>query len=448
MKKSFLFLPIFIFVVSCSKFLDKKPDMKLSDVNSLEDCQALLDRNLYLNQSGVGAMEESADNYYLNEDLWSSLSEENRNLYTWQPYNLFSRYVFTGNDWSNCYDNIFRSNFVLESVEKFKNNGDEYENVKGQAYFIRAHHYLQAAWTWCLSYDKENASSNLGLPLRLATNFNVSVERSNIEETYSQIISDCNKAIDLLPLKPKHVLRPSKPAAYALLARVYMSMNIYDSCYKYSQLSFDLKSDLLNFNDPLDVAPLSNNPFSNFNKEVIFEYASISNLTYRERSFVDSNLVLSYSEHDIRKSAFFISNGKHFKFKGSYSNNSNFAGITTAEVLLMKAESSARLGNISSALIDFNLFRKHRIENSFFVPAEISDNTILIDSILNERRRELLMRGLRFIDIKRLNVMGANISLKRFINGKEYSLPANDFRFALAIPEDVIANSKIQQNPR
>ena len=58
------------------------------------------------------------------------------------------------------------------------------------------------------------------------------------------------------------------------------------------------------------------------------------------------------------------------------------------------------------------------------------------------------MRGLRFMDIKRLNVVGAEIIMKRLINGEEIILPPNDLRYALAIPEDVIALSRIVQNPR
>ncbi|SEM08104.1 hypothetical protein SAMN05216436_101351 [bacterium A37T11] len=57
------------------------------------------------------------------------------------------------------------------------------------------------------------------------------------------------------------------------------------------------------------------------------------------------------------------------------------------------------------------------------------------------------MRGLRWMDIKRLNKEGANITLTRNLNGQIYTLPPNDPRFALPIPEDVIDLSGMQQNP-
>lgn len=444
---SFIIL-LMLSIASCSKFLDEKPDEKLSTISSLDDCQAILDRNLYVNKFGVGALESSSDNFYLNEDYWSIISDENKNLYTWQPYNLFPIHGFDGNDWSSCYNNIFRSNVVLESVDKFQNNPEEFRNVKGQAYFIRAHHFLQAAWTWSLSYNKSTAKNLLGIPLRIGTNFNEAIGRSTLEQTYLQIISDARMATELLPVTPKHIYRPSKVAALSLLARVFLSMNEYDSSYKYGNLALSHKSDLINYNNPDEVQGTEEKPFRNFNKEVIFEYASNPLLTNTSTSFIDSNLVNSYTEFDIRKSAFFKPVGKHWQFKGSYNNSSIFTGITTAEILLMKAESAARIGYLAEALEGLNLLRFNRIQTEHYVPAEIIDKAILIDSIINERRRELVMRSLRFMDIKRLNELGANISLNRFINGKTYTLPANDLRFALAIPEDIVNNSAIIQNPR
>jgi hypothetical protein len=58
------------------------------------------------------------------------------------------------------------------------------------------------------------------------------------------------------------------------------------------------------------------------------------------------------------------------------------------------------------------------------------------------------MRGTRWTDIKRLNKEGAGISLKRNVNGNSYILPANNLRFALPLPDDIVSLSGMQQNPR
>jgi len=71
-----------------------------------------------------------------------------------------------------------------------------------------------------------------------------------------------------------------------------------------------------------------------------------------------------------------------------------------------------------------------------------------LGTILNERRKELLFRGLRWSDVKRLNRDGAGIILSREINNQEFVLPPNDKRYAIALPEDVLEMTGMEQNPR
>lgn len=58
------------------------------------------------------------------------------------------------------------------------------------------------------------------------------------------------------------------------------------------------------------------------------------------------------------------------------------------------------------------------------------------------------MRGLRWMDLKRLNKDSANIILTRQVNGQTYTLQPNDLRYALPLPEDIIQITGMQQNPR
>ncbi|MBU7569885.1 MAG: RagB/SusD family nutrient uptake outer membrane protein [Flavobacterium sp.] len=448
MKKIHIYTLLLFLVSSCSKFLDEKPDQKLSTISSLEDCQALLDRTLYTNERGSGALEAAADNYFFNMDFWGDLQEEQKNLYTWQPFDNYADYGFTGNDWSSCYDNIFRANTILESLSNIEERQPDFNNVKGQAYFLRAHNFLQAAWTWCLTYEKGTARNNLGLPIRKDPDFNKKIGRSNLEETYNQIIQDARMAITFLPNDSKHVYRSSKPAAYALLARIYLSMNEYDSVFKYANLCLELKSDLMDYNNDQEVDLVGDFPFNNFNREVIFDTQINDYLIFNGVSFIDTNLVNLYALEDLRRSAFFSFSTQYPVFKGSYFDDGNFAGITTAEVLLMKAEAAARVGKIMEGLESINLLLQNRINNSTFQPLSISDQETLVDTILVERRKELVMRGLRFMDIKRLNALGYDISLRRKVEGTEFVLPPNDLRFALPLPDDVVSVSGMVQNPR
>src|SRR5690606_20155507 len=91
-------------------------------------------------------------------------------------------------------------------------------------------------------------------------------------------------------------------------------------------------------------------------------------------------------------------------FKGSYMGNSSlYNGLSLNEVYLMKAEANARRNNIEVAMASLNTLLEKRWVAGTFTPSVISSKEEALQLILAERRKELLMRGLRWIDIKRLN---------------------------------------------
>lgn len=147
------------------------------------------------------------------------------------------------------------------------------------------------------------------------------------------------------------------------------------------------------------------------------------------------------------KTAYFASYNGYHLYKGAYTSTlfPFFSGIATDEIYLIRAECYARKGDKVSALNDLNTLLTKRY-NGTFVPFTAVDANDALAKILIERRKELLMRGLRFIDIRRLNKEGANIVPTRLISGQLYSIPPNDNRYALPIPLDVINQSGMQQN--
>lgn len=449
----FLILPILWLVLGCQKYLDVKPDKQLVVPESLADLQALLDNYNKLNENdAIAAAEVSADNYYLTNADWNSLPENYRRMYTWEKDQLFS--IFP-NQWSFAYDKVYVSNVVLDNLKKIvrtEDNKVEWDNIKGQALCFRAKTLLENTIIWTLGYDKNTASTDLGLPLRLNSNFNEFSVRSTLQETFEQIIRDLKQSEALLPVIPKTLLRPSRPAACAFLARTYLATNEYDSSFKYADQCLQLKGSLMDYNNDPQINSSATYPFQRLNKEIIMESRSPALSPLESgRAKIDSNLYALYEDNDRRKTLFFKSNNNgSYGFKGSYEGDAQlFTSIAVDEVYLMRAEASARAGKIAEAMKDLNTLMIKRWKNTVIFPTFTATNsTEALNKILLERRKELLMRGSRWMDIKRLNKEGFGILLKRIVNGQAPMLMPNDMRFALPIPEEIIQRSGMQQNPR
>lgn len=453
--KYYLFLSLTITYVGCEKFLDEKTDKRLVVPSSIRDLQSLLDNYSNLNIADPGEGEVSSDDYYLMDNTWAAInSEEDRRAYTWEP-----DYSTTQQRWFTAYRNVYWANIVLEGLEKVArsaHNQQEWDNVKGQALFLRAKSFLHVAAIWALAYDESTASADMGIPLRTNSDFNVPSHRANLQQTYTHIIADLKSAIDLLPNRPEVLLRPSRPAAMALLARTYLFMRDYEHCLKYAAACLQINGVLVDYND-LDPSltfplPLPLPLFEN-NREVLY----FSHMSFRphlsiNNARVDTSLFHSYDENDLRKAVFFrINTDGTASFKGSYANSEAlFSGISTNEVYLMRAECLARRGDVESAMTDLNHLLIHRYRNDLhYTPLVANAPEEALQYILSERRKELIFRGIRFPDVKRLNKEGANIGFKRILNGVEYTLPPNDLRFALPIPEEVLERApEIIQNPR
>jgi hypothetical protein len=163
---------------------------------------------------------------------------------------------------------------------------------------------------------------------------------------------------------------------------------------------------------------------------------------------VDTALYQSYAENDLRKQAFYFPLDPGYVFIGTYNGNisSLFTGIATDEVYLMRAECRARQGDIQRAMDDLNTLLVTRFETGTFKEFTASNKEEALKVILEERRKELPFRCLRWMDIKRLNKEGANIVLKRIVGSETYTLAPNDKKYALPLPPDIIKLTGIPQN--
>ena len=431
-----------IFVASsCTDFLDVKPRKGLVVPASLQDFQALLEKEGESQQDPQWG-EISSDDFYYEDAVFASRNEIIRNAYTWDRGDVFGNEQLF--DWLYHYRFIYHANTVLEGlndIERTAQNSWDWDKLKGEALFFRAKCHFNIANIWADAFDPTSATAKLGIPLRLHTDFNQGSVRSTLEETYRQIIEDLEAASKLLPELPVHVVRPSKCAAYALLARVNLFMRNYPETLRYADACLKLKSELMDY---AELSLSASYPIEMYNKEVIYHSYMLVGLT---NSVVSPDLMALYDEGDLRVPLFFRESGAGFK--GSYYGRSTlFAGIAVDEVYLMRAEAYARTGELDLAVADLNYLLQNRYAPDAFEPIATTDSEYLLHCILEERRKELVFRGIRWPDVKRLNLEGAGIKMTRTINGIEHVLNPNDARFSLPIPQGVVNITGMEQNPR
>jgi hypothetical protein len=126
-----------------------------------------------------------------------------------------------------------------------------------------------------------------------------------------------------------------------------------------------------------------------------------------------------------------------------------YDGLAVDEIYLIKAECRARAGDRDGAMDVLNTLLKARWKTGTFVAytAANADEALLI--VLKERKKELLLRGLGWTDLRRLNREPKfAVTLQRKAGGVTYTLPPNDPRYAFPIPDIEIKLGGLAQNQR
>lgn len=448
--KIVLFVFAGMVLVSCKKsWMEEKSDKTVDVPNTVKEFQALLDFASYMNDARPVKGEESADNYYVSNAMWAGYSAYERSFYTWGK-DIYVDITKDETSWNPPYKEVFYSNVVLDDIDKVSAEDvgtPAWNNVKGSAHFYRGDAFFNVSQIFAKPYSL-TFPDELGIPLRLNSDPNAKSTRAGLQETYQQILSDLHTAVGYLPVVPLYKTRPSKPAAYALLSRVYLVMQDYSKAFSYADSCLKLYDSLLDYNT---LNTTTQYPVPLFNKEVIF-HATMSNDLYSKTVIVDTNLYKSYNVNDLRQKVFFKTNTNGgMRFVGTYTGGTGFiffAGIATDEVYLTRAECYARAGKITEAMNDLNTLMSKRFKTGTFVPFTATNTTEALKLILDERRKETIFRGLRWLDLRRLNSEGANISLTRIQDGQTYTLAPNSPRYTLPLPPDVINLTGMPQNDR
>ena len=312
--------------------------------------------------------------------------------------------------WSSLYSTIYAANAVIEGVNNSKNlDPDLKKQLEGEAMFARA---------FCQFYL---VSLYGDVPLVLSTDFRVNsiAARAHVNEVFSQIITDLQKAAGLLtqPYVSAERGRPNASTATALLARVYLNTGNYD-------LAEATATKVIGQSDLYSLVPDLNSVFLKNSQEAIWQLVSTVPTSYNTNEgnyfiltaaptvvALSSNLVDTFDPSDKRLSAWvktFIKGTSSYRFSYKYKVKGGTSPLAEhsivlrlAEQYLIRAEARAQLNKIAgpnSAASDLNTIRSR----AGLPDAAITTQTDMLLAIEKERKLELFSEwGHRWFDIKR-----------------------------------------------
>jgi tetratricopeptide (TPR) repeat protein len=464
MKKIHYILFAIVVFSSCKKsFLSEKPDESLVVPTTISELQALLDNDnavTGLNEGGpnISLLFAGTDEFALSEIQYQNASEYAKSVYQWAPVLKGGGVIAVNLDWASPYRTVYYANIALQGADAISPTSGEqpqWNNVKGSALFLRGYSFYQLSQAFCPPFDIATAKASLGLPLRLNADISNPSVRSTLEETYAQVLSDLHKSIPLLPEKPLYKTRPSRTAAYAMLARVYQTMGDYTLALSYADSCLALSPSLMDFNS-IDAS--ATYPFAALNEEIIFNGVMPSSplaiyMISTTRSLIPASNYALYGVNDLRRKLYFSTNTSNgnLQFRGSYLKSSiPFCGLATDEVILIKAECHARQNQTQLAIDALNVLAKKRYQSNTFISFNAGSADAVLELILSERFKELYMRGTRWTDLRRLNLDPRfATTITRIAGGQSYKLLPNSDLYTWPIPDAVLAaNPEMPQNRR
>ncbi len=473
---------------SCEReFLETDPttsvstDLATATVDNLSYIVNGMHRNMYVRQNssqgqngGTGILiymdvlgddvifPSTGNGWYVSTLRWLDNNNPNSgNLY--YPYNFY-------------YKQIGNANIVINRAEAATGDEAEKARVLGEAYAFRAYSYFMLAQIYGKRYVPGGNNSQLGVPLRLDESFEA-IARATVEEVYSSVNSDLDKAQSLLKGKASsNKSHFNYNVVKGLQARVALTQGKYVEAAAFAKEARDGSSLMSNsaykagFNDYTNGEWLWGYRIQEDQSDYFGNFMAYMSRNYNSTQIrgapkvVNENLFKAFPSTDVRTQVI-DPTGQHTAL-GLPSNYSKFPYTSqkflsqsvsvslgdipfmrAAEMYLIEAEALARSGREQDSKAVFTLLEKNR--NPSYVTTSATGAAYL-DEIMNSRRLELWGEGFRFLDLKRLNLdldrRNANF-VESVVNNVMF-VPSTDPKWTWLIPQSEIDNSKglVEQN--
>lgn len=462
-----------LLLASCTKEIDQSPTHTLNGderFNTIGDYEFALKGaySLFLADGYYGS--NSANAFVGLPDMMSdNLYETTESL---ANYTQLAGWYYTADDatvediWLDAYSIVRQANLTLRNIDNLAaENPGAVNRIKAQAIAIRALVHFDLLRYFGEEYDRN--STRLGIPYVDRFDIEQKPARLTVKESWDKIEADLKTASQLMNNMDQAIESATSTASSArslidplvvnaILARMYNYAGVSDSAVKYATLVINARpladtTDYPNiWKDATTKEVVWSVKFQAFNSDIggNVYYAVGNRASYQPTT----NLLSTYDAEDVRVPAFFSSIArrgadrlvvsKYIGREGRTDGIVDFKAFRTSEMYLIRAEANSRLGKNGPALADLNALRKIR---NAATGAEAGN--ALLEAIFTERRKELLMEGQRFFDLKRTT---RTIERTYEIDGDTYTdqLDPTAREWALPIPQsEILANPNMVQNP-
>lgn len=452
MKRSnifFLMMMAAALFTGCSKYTDIKTEGALTPGDYI-NFRYLMNNTDQLERSVDMPDMTSDDVQYKDTGMQQSLSNEYRNAYMWaaQYYDATA----ADQDWRLLYAANYNCNLVIRDVMGSTGGTTQLKSeVLAEARVHRAYSYFMLVNMYGKQYNESTQATDLGVPLLLQPDVAETAVRGTVKEAYDNILQDLQAAIPALPERNTYNIYPSKAAAYAMLAKVYLQMGRYTDAALYADSALNIQHTLLN------LPTLSNYPQRIDNPEIILSKVAGSSHAYSARQVLSDELLALYDPKDFRYSYFTQdymqgSNVYRVYAKENVSGSNRNIGLSVPEIMLIKAECQARGNDAGSAMNTLNALRAARFSAADYTPLTAASADDALVKVLQERRRELCFSCVRWFDQKRLftdSRFAKDITRTNLLTGESFTLSPGSNRYLFPIPQyNITLNPSLVQNPR
>lgn len=438
MKKIFLLIScitISLLSTSCDKFLDITPEGKIIPVTT-DDYRKLLTSAYVLYPEHRALTTLRTDEMQLLID-WDGKHQPYQDIFTFNDKSLSKQ--TTDFPYDSFYKVIFYSNQTILNGVNTMENGAVKNQLLAEAYGLRAMSFFDLANLYADVYDAAKAGSQSGIVIETEIQIENKKPKSSLKLVYEQIHADINHALELATQNewtPGLNYRFTKPALYALQARVYEYQKDYENALLAANKALEIKSTLANLNTTNQAVTNFNNVESIMSLELVLP-ASINGVLLGS-----SNLVEAFTDSDLRFDYTFKKAGSDYKItKTGESNTNSKVTFRTTELYFIKSEALASLNQVSEAanVISQVIKARYSNEKAEEIINQISslDKNEFIKFLLDERFKEFAFEGHRWFDLRRLDQK----EITHEFDGKVFKLFQNDPRYTLPFPMKALQNN-------